>query len=93
MNMRYPFFGLCKLLVFIYGSSEKVIFLPFRIKWEIIITEPKTLERDILNPDYLILLSNGHTFDFLLKPFFLGYSREKSKTAFFNLESPSHFCL
>ena len=28
----------------------------------------------------LIWVSNGHTFDFLLKPFFLEYSREKSKT-------------
>ena len=28
---------------------------------------------------------------FLLKPFFLGYSREKSKTGFLNLESPSRF--
>ena len=51
--------------------------------------ELKTLEGDILNPDYLIWVSNGHTFDFLLKPFFLGYSREKSKTGFFHLESPS----
>ena len=29
-------------------------------------------EWDILNPDYLIWVSNGHTFNFLLKPFFLG---------------------
>ena len=37
--------------------------------------ELKTLEWDILNPDYLIWVSNsynGHTFDFILKPFFLG---------------------
>ena len=52
-------------------------------------SELKTLEWDTLNPDYLIWVSNGHTFDFLLKPFFLGYSREKSKTGFFHLESPS----
>jgi len=45
-------------------------------------SELKTLEWDILNPDYLIWVSNGHTFDFLLKPFFLGYSREKSKPVF-----------
>ena len=38
-------------------------------------------------------VSNGHTFDFLLKPFFLGYSREKSKTGFFHLESPFRFCI
>jgi len=38
----------------------------------------------ILNYDYLIWESNGHTFDFLLKLFFLGYSREKSKTVFLN---------
>ena len=31
---------------------------------------------DILNPDYLIWVSNGHTFDYLFKPFFFGYSRE-----------------
>jgi len=36
-----------------------------------------------LNPDYLIWVSNGHTFDVLLKSFFLGFSREKSKTDFF----------
>ena len=40
--------------------------------------ELKTLEWDILNPNYLIWVSNGHTFYFRLKPFFLGYSREKS---------------
>ena len=40
-----------------------------------------------LNPHYLIWLSNGHTCDFLLKPFFLGYSREKLKTGFSKLES------
>ena len=45
-------------------------------------SELKTLEWDILNPNYLIWVSNGHTFGFLLKPFFLGYSREKSKTGF-----------
>ena len=45
--------------------------------------ELKTLEWDILNPDYLIWVSNGNTFDFIVKPFFLGYSREKSKTVFF----------
>ena len=42
-----------------------------------------------INPDYLIWVSNGHTFDFLLKPFFLGYSRGKSITDFFlNLRVP-----
>ena len=50
--------------------------------------ELKTLEWDILNPDYLTWVSNGHTLDFLLKPFFLGYSREKSKTCFFNWRVP-----
>ena len=34
-------------------------------------TEVKTLEWDILNPDYLIWVFNGHTFDFLIKTFFL----------------------
>ena len=53
-------------------------------------SELKTLEWDILNPDYLIWVSNGHAFDFLLKPFFLGYRREKSKTGFSKLESSSH---
>ena len=33
-------------------------------------TELKTLERDILNPNYLIWVSNGHIFDFLLNPLF-----------------------
>ena len=35
----------------------------------------------------------GHTFDFLLKPFCLGYSKEKSKTGFKNKESLSRFCI
>ena len=36
------------------------------------LSELKTLEWDILNnPDYLIWVSNGHTFDFLLNRFFL----------------------
>ena len=51
--------------------------------WPKMYPELKTLEWDILNVDYLIWVSNGRTFDFLLKPFFLGYSREKSKTPFF----------
>ena len=33
--------------------------------------ELKTLEWNIPNPDYLIWVSNGHTFDFLLNPLFL----------------------
>ena len=32
--------------------------------------------------DYLIRVSNGHTIDFLLKPFFLEYRRKESKTGF-----------
>ena len=55
--------------------------------------ELKTLEWDILNPDYLIFVSNGQTFDFLLKQFFLGYSGEKSKTDFSIFESSFHFCI
>ena len=47
----------------------------------------------ILNYDYLIWESNGHTFDFLLKLFFLGYSREKSKTVFLNYRVPPVFCI
>ena len=47
-------------------------------KWEIrhtstgifVLPKLKTLEWDILNPDYLIWVFNGHTFDFLLNPFF-----------------------
>ena len=35
------------------------------------ISELKTLEWGILNLDYLIWVSNGHTFDFLLNPLFL----------------------
>ena len=56
-------------------------------------SELETLEWDIHNPDYLVWVSNEHTFDFLLKPFFLGYSREKSKTDFLKLESPSRFSI
>ena len=33
--------------------------------------EQKTLEWDILNPDYLICVSNGQTFDFCIIPLFL----------------------
>ena len=43
----------------------------------------KTLEWDILHPDYLIWVSNGQTFEFPIKPLLLGYSRETSKTGFF----------
>ena len=49
------------------------------------ITELKTLEWDMLKPDYLISVSNGRTFNFFLKPFFLG-SREKSKTRLWLVE-------
>ena len=48
---------------------------------EVLTSELKTLEWDIPNPDYLIWVSNGHTFDYLLKQFFLGYSRGRSKTS------------
>ena len=37
------------------------------------------LEWDILNPHYLIWVSNGHTYDFLPKPFFLEYIVEKNQ--------------
>ena len=53
--------------------------------------ELKTLELDILNPDYLIRVSNGHTFDFLLKSSILGYCREKSKTGFFKFRESLPF--
>ena len=61
-------------------------------------TELKTLELDtlnpeLLNPDYLMWVSNGPNFDFHLNPLFLGYSKEKSKTVFFNLDSLSRFCI
>ena len=45
-------------------------------------TELKTLEWDILNPDYLIWVSNGHTFDFLLKPFFFNIVEKNQKPVF-----------
>ena len=51
----------------------------------------ENLEWDILYSDYLIWVSNGHTFDFLLKPFFLGYSREKSTTVFFKIRESLPF--
>jgi len=54
-------------------------------------SELKTLEWDILNLDYLIWVSNGHTFDFLLNPFFLGYSREKWKTVFIKIRESLPF--
>ena len=44
-------------------------------------------------PDYLIWVSNGNTFDFLLKLFFLWYSSEKSKTGFLKLEISYRFCI
>jgi len=71
----------------------------FRICWKIFnlteysclrwdwVTRAENLEWDILNPDYLIWVSNWHTFDFLLNPFFHGY---KIKTRFFKLASSSH---
>ena len=51
-------------------------------------SELKTLEWYFLNPDYLIWVSDGHGFDFLLKPFFLGYSRENQKPVFLNYRVP-----
>ena len=62
---------LCSKLPYSINSFSRRIF-----------PELKTLEWDILNPDNLIWVSNGQTFDFLLKPFFLGYCREKSKPVF-----------
>ena len=80
------FFNLNK--VSILESSREIKFQEFKTYSEL-----KTLEWDILNHDYLIWVSNIHTFDFLLKPFFIRYCREKSKTGFSKLESPSHFCI
>ena len=54
------------------------LIIPNFLRWDWEWSELKTLEWDILNPDYFTWVSNGNTFDFLLKPFFLGY-REKSK--------------
>jgi len=57
-------------------------------------SELKTLEWDILNRNYLIWVSNGQTFDFLLKPFFWDKSIEKNLKLFFlKFESPSRFCI
>jgi len=47
---------------------------------------PFQAERDWKN-SFSLWVSDIQTFDFLLKPFFLGYSREKSKTGFSILEN------
>ena len=56
-------------------------------------SELGTLEWDTFNPDCVIRISNVNTFNFLLNPLFFGYSKEKSKTGFLKLESPSRFCI
>ena len=45
------------------------------------------------HPDCLIRISNVDTFNFLLNPLFVRYSREKPKIGFSKLESPSRFCI
>ena len=64
------------------------MFLKSKLRGHKVEAELIILEWDILNPDYLIWLSNGYTLDFLLKPVFLEYSTEKLKTVFLNLRVP-----
>ena len=55
-------------------------------------SELGTLEWDTFNPDCLIRISNNmDTFNFSLYPLFFGYSSEKSKTGFSNLEKNLSF--
>ena len=61
------------------------------VNW--ILSELGTLEWDTINPDCLIRRINVFTLDFLLNTLFFGYSKEKSKTGFFKIESPSRFCI
>ena len=49
-----------------FYDRKTVFMIKSSILW---FSELKTLECDILNPDYLIWVSTGQTFDFLLKPF------------------------
>jgi len=80
LPLKYANFNLCWILRYFH---KKLCLGNYRYRrfWlsKYMCTELKTLDWDILNPDYLIWVSNGHTFDFLLKPLFLGYCREKSK--------------
>ena len=52
------------------------------------VAELKTLEWGIPNPSYLIWVSNGYTFDFILKPSFVD-KVEKNQKPVFKLEIPS----
>ena len=65
----------------------------WRLPCETMSTELRTLEWDIAYLDYLIWVSNGQwtQFWFLLRQFFLGYSREKSKTGFFKFRESLPF--
>ena len=52
------------------------------------VAELKTLEWGIPNPSYLIWVSNGHTFDFILKPSFVDKVEKNQKPVFQKLVSP-----
>ena len=51
-------------------------------------SELGTLEWDTLNPDCLIRISNGDTFNLLLNPLYFGYSTENQKPGFQNEGAP-----
>ena len=67
------------------ASTLYIQFISVKKKMKTKCSELKTLEWDILNTNYLIWVSNGHTFDFLPKPFFLGYIVEKNQNPIFKI--------
>ena len=58
----------------------KVLYFATKLFWNL--SELKTSECDILNPDYLIWVSNGHTFDFFWDRSFLDIVEKNQKPVF-----------
>ena len=89
LPLKYANFNLCWILRYFH---KKLCLGNYRYRrfWlsKYMCTELKTLEWDILNPDYLIWVSNGHTFYFFLNHSFLEIVEKNQKPGFLNKRVP-----
>ena len=82
-SKKLSFFTILKFLIPLSLQTDSINLWYFKLRL-FDLTELKTLKWNILNPNYVIWVSNVHTFDFLLKQFFLDIVDKNQKPAFLN---------
>ena len=75
-----------KILMFLILVIPIWLLQKKKTDWKL--SELKTLEWDILDPDYLIWVSNGHTLIFFLNRSFLDLVEKNEKPVFLNKRVP-----